>query len=433
MRSTHFPLPPKHGHTYAARRVRRRRVVTGKLFLSACFLMLASRGTIAQQTLTLQQAINEALTSPNAQVADDQVAAVRGQVRQAKLRINPRVYLESEDLRPWASNFSFLDNTTEFASIGQVFELGGKRLKRVALATANLNRAEAERTIRTRQITGAVALSYWSAVSMERVAALLVLDLAAMDNMVRYHQERVTAGAMRGVDLVRIQIERDRIFLALQAAERDAQLARIDLFRQIGRAPQKGTRLTDDLDGIVQLPPVNLPVVLAQRADLIVARDQLTAAEADLRLQRAVATPDPDFYGGLKRNSGTNTAYASVLIPLPFQNRNQGEIERAQAQIRVARANFAQAEILARADIEAATENYQREQQIVQETLPEMRSRAKQNLQILTEAYRIGGVDLLRFIDAERTAIDVEVSALRTLSDYHQSVVRLQLASGDQL
>ena len=94
-----------------------------------------------------------------------------------------------------------------------------------------------------------------------------------------------------------------------------------------------------------------------------------------------------------------------MQILLPFRNRNQGEIARAQARVRLAQASLQQTELVIRADVEAATDNYRREQQMVQQTLPQMRERARKNLDILTEAYRIGGVDLLRYIDAERTEI----------------------------
>ena len=61
-----------------------------------------------------------------------------------------------------------------------------------------------------------------------------------------------------------------------------------------------------------------------------------------------------------------------------------------------------------------------------------MRARARQNLDIVTEAYRLGGTDLLRFIDAERTEFDVEVSAVRSLAQWQQSAVELRLAYGFQ-
>ena len=404
--------------------------------LSCFFLLLVAilcgPVVLGQQALSLHEAIAAALDSPNAQIANGQVDVAHGQLRQAGLGPNPRLFLQSEDLRPWADDFSFPNSTEDYGYLSQTFEIDGKRRKRVALANAYLHQSEAERTLRIRQIAGSVAAAYWYAVSSEHVADLLQRDLAAVDDMVRYSKERVDAGATRGVDLIRIQIERDRIFLSLQAARRDTELSRIDLSKQIGRPLSKGTRLTDDITMTAQLPAIDLATALAQRADIAVARDQLTAAEADLKLQHANAVPDPDLLGGYKRNIGVDTFYASMQIQLPFRNRNQGEIERAEAQVHVARAALQQAEHIARTDIAAATENYQREFAVVQDTLPGMRANAKQNLDILTEAYRIGGVDLLRYLDAERTSIDVEVTAIRTLADYHQAFIRLQLASGAQ-
>jgi cobalt-zinc-cadmium efflux system outer membrane protein len=83
-----------------------------------------------------------------------------------------------------------------------------------------------------------------------------------------------------------------------------------------------------------------------------------------------------------------------------------------------------------RADVASAEEGYARQRDIVEHVLPDMRSRAQQNLAIMSDAYKTGGMDLLRYIDAERTAIDVEVSALRSLAEFQQSALRLTLAYG---
>ena len=385
-----------------------------------------------QQTLSLHDAITAAVNSPTVQVVDGQVDASRGLLRQASLGPNPRLFLQSEDLRPWANDFTFAQNTEDYGYVGQTFEVDGKRRKRVAVASANLDRTAAERQLRIQQISGYTAAAYWTAVADERIATLLQQDLAAVDDMVRYHKERVDAGAMRGVDLIRIQIERDRIYLSLQAAQRDAELARIDLSRQIGRPVPHDTALTDDLTPGVEIPRVDLQTALVQRKDILIAQDEVRAAEADIKLQRAVGVPNPDLLAGYKRNSGADTAYASLQMELPFRNRNQGEIARAEAQLRISQARLEQTRNVVRTEIEAADSNYQREVTIVRETLPDLREHAKQNLAILTEAYRIGGVDLLRYIDAERTSIDVEVTALRTLAELQQAALRLQLAYGVQ-
>lgn len=351
---------------------------------------------------------------------------------QAGLRPNPRLYLQSEDLRPWDDNFDFSNATEDYAYIGQLFELGGKRARRLDLAKANVQQAAANQKLLNQQIAGRVAAAYWTAVTSIGIEKLLEGDLHAVDEIVRYNKERVDAGAMRGVDLIRVQIERDRLLLALEAARREAALSRIELFRQMGRTPDASVSLSDSLDSAAPLKTESLAAVLAARADVAAARESVTAAEADLRLQRANGAPDLDLLGGYKRNSGYNTAYTSLQIPLPFRNRNQGEVARAEASVRLANDRLQQLELSVAADVAAAQEAYTRQQAVVQNILPDMRARAKQNLAIMDDAYRTGGVDLLRYLDAERTAFDVEVTALRTLAEFQQAGLRLQLAYGVQ-
>ena len=412
---------------------RARLSMSGRWPLAAAVLVSATgAGAQTDQRLSLHEAVTEALQSPRAQLADEQTALASAQVQQAGLGLNPRLYLQSEDLHPWDSNFSFPKNTEDYAYLSQTFEVDGKRAKRVALANANTRRAEVERDLHKRQIAAQVAVAYWTAVADLKIAVLLEQDMGAVDAMVTYHRERVDAGAMRGVDLIRMQIERDRIYVSMQGARRDAQLAETELYRQIGRPTLKRVTLTDDISTTAVLPAVELQAALAQRLEIDAAKDAVTAAEADVKLQRANGVPDPDLFAGYKRDVGTNTAYAALQIPLPLRNRNQGEIARAETQVRIARAWLEETQLAVRADIEAAEENYRRELEIVQSTLPGMRAEAKQNLQIETEAYRLGGVDLLRYLDAERTELDVEVMAIRTLGEFHQAAVRLQLATGGQ-
>jgi outer membrane protein, heavy metal efflux system len=122
--------------------------------------------------------------------------------------------------------------------------------------------------------------------------------------------------------------------------------------------------------------------------------------------------------------------FGGVQIQLPFSNRNQGEVQRSQANLQFAQDQLQQVEMSVRADVSSAEEGYSRQREIVEHVLPDMRSRAQQNLAIMNDAYKTGGIDLLRYIDAERTAIDVEMSALRSLADYQQSTLRLTLAYG---
>jgi cobalt-zinc-cadmium efflux system outer membrane protein len=406
---------------------------TAKVVVLLLFLRCWLPG-LAQQTagLSLHDAIVQAQQSSLAHQGQDQVDAAQGLVVQAGLRPNPVIHIQSEDLRPGAKNFDFPNQTEDGAYFGQLFEFGGKRARRLDLAHANLHQAQAERDLILQQIAGRVAAAYWTAVASDGIAHLLETDMTAVDEIVRYNKERVDAGAMAGVDLLRVQIERDRLLLALEAARRETVLARIELYRQIGTAPPDQIQLSGQLNSFRPVQAESLATVLSARADVVLAREAVTAAEADLHLQHSLGVPDLEVFGGYKRNNGLNTAYTSLQIPLTFRNRNQGQVERAQASGRLAQDRLRQLDIVVAAEINSAQEAYQRQQAVIQTILPDMRERAKKNLAILDDAYRTGGVDLLRYLDAERTEFDVEVSALRTLAEFQQAVVRLQLAYGVQ-
>jgi cobalt-zinc-cadmium efflux system outer membrane protein len=312
--------------------------------------------------------------------------------------------------------------------------MAGKRGKRIDWAKANASRAEATAALLRQQLSARIANAYWNFAAAKAAVELQKQNLESADEVVRYHQERVSSGAMRGVDLLRMQLERDRAQLALQTAEGEANEFRLQLLRELGRTTLLGdVQLSDPLVAIDPVAEVSIDVALAQRADVRAANDSVTSARTDARLQRANGVPDPDFIGGYKRNVGENSLYTSLQIPLPFSNRNQGEIARADASVRTAEAARSQTELSARAEIEAARAAYERSRQMVQATLPEMQTRAKQNLAILDDAYRTGGTDLLRYIDARRLAVEVELSVLQRLAEYHASAVRLQLAYGEQL
>ena len=399
------------------------------MLIASC---IGADASFSQTTLTLHEAIRQAESSPMAQQGQDQVDAARGMEKQASLRPNPRLYLQSEDLRPWTNGFDFVNNTEDYGYLGQTFEMDRRRAKRIDVANANIRRTESDAELLRQQIAFRVAGAYWSAVASARTVKLLEDDMAVVDDMVRYHKERVDAGAMRGADLLRMQIERDRLAMALEAARRDKTLTRIELFRQMDRPVGPQVQLTSPIDDLTPIQRQTIDTVLASRADLAAAREAVAEAQAELKLQKAIGVPDLDLLGGYKRNSGANTAYGGLQIQLPFTNRNQGEVQRAEANLHLAQDQLQQVEMAVHSDVASAEEGYARQRDIVEHVLPDMRSRAQQNLAIMSDAYKTGGIDLLRYIDAERTAIDVEVSTLRSLADFQQSALKLTLAYGER-
>ena len=415
---------------FASQLRRPARVLCLAAVAAALFSPAAVRVADGQTSLSLEQAIRMAQNSPAARIAKSEINAMQGQLRQAGMRPNPRLFLQSEDLRPWASDYTFSQQTEDYGYVNQTLEIDGKRGKRMEVAGEQLRETEAQRSLQLLQMDGRVASGYWQAVAAAQTARLLDQDLAAVDEMVRYQKDRVDAGAMRGVDLLRMQIERDQIAIALNAARNQAAVTRLDLATEIGSSLPPSVELSDSIETIEQVPEVPLSTVLQQRQEVVIAREAVAAAEADLKLQKSMGVPDPDVLGGYKRNSADNTLFAGLQIPLPIFNRNQGNVDRTRADVQLAQAQLEKVTLTATDEVAAATATYQQNLDTVQTTLPDERQRAKQDLAIMRDAYKSGGVDLLRYLDAERTEVEVEVTALRTLAEFHMSAIQLQLAYG---
>ena len=353
--------------------------------------------------------------APEARTGSDLVEVERAGVAQARLRPNPRLYLSSEDLQPWANNFSFPNNTEDFGYFGENFEIDGKRPKRIRYAGSRVLRAQAEQEFALGVLSGGIANAYWSAVYAEQAVQLWHQQLADFDRLVQYQEDRVRDGATAGVDLLRTA--------ELDARERGRRTASLSAQTAV---------LTDPLEQERPVSTRALPDAVEQRADVRAARDAVEVARADLRLQHANAVPDLDFYAGYKRNTGTDTAYGGFQIDLPLFNRNQGGIALASADTRLAEDQLASTRLSASSAIATATVAYTREQQLVHSALPGMSDRATRNAAILNDAYRSGGADLLRFLDAERVLIDTRLLALQTWAEYQRAVVALQLSYGEQ-
>ena len=393
--------------------------------------LLAARAQ--QRALSLQETVRLGLErNPETRIANDQVDVQRAKIAQARLRPNPRLYLQSEDLRPWDSNFSLPNNTEDYSYIGQTFEIDGKRRKRIAYANSGVRRSEAERSLRTRQIAARIADAYWSALAGRQEATEWQHQLADFDRLVQYQSERVNEGATAGVDLLRTQLERDRVAISCAEAQRNAEAAEIELARQIALPTLRGTQLVDSIRQEKNVQQQTLADAIEMRPDVIAAREALTEVKADMTLQHAIGVPNIDALGGYKRNSGADTLYAGLQIDLPIFNRNQGGIAIANADLRLAEDQIAYTRQTAKAEIETAVSDYEREQSLVRTTLPGMNDRAMRNAGIVADAYRSGGADLLRYLDAERTLIETDILSIETWVAYQHAVISLELAYGEQ-
>ena len=385
-----------------------------------------------QQPLTISEAVGRALQShPLLAASGERVQVASGLRTQASLRPNPRFYFQTENWRPSFPNGSGAgDFTDTFSYFSQTIETAGKRARRVEAASTVVERADLEKELLARQIAARVKLAYWNAVGAQKLYELLLTNGTNFRQIIQYHEIRVREGAMAEADLLKVRLEGERLEIARNTANLEAERARIQLFREMGQTEFPSVPLAEPLDSEIHPAAADYSQALQNRTEMKLVRQAAAEADANLRLQQAYAKPNVDGIFGYKRTSGYNTMLGGIQVDLPFANRNQGNIAASQASRRVVQSEMAATEALVRAEVRAAQAEVEYRRKQVTETFKGLLERATESSRIALAAYREGGSDLLRLLDAERARIEIQLLYYRTLMEYHQSLVSLETAMG---
>jgi len=383
------------------------------------------------EPLSLAAALREALAShPLLEVARSRIEVAEGQVRQSAVRPNPLFVYQSENLRAWGSPaYRYWQDSDHFYYLQQTFETASKRAKRQDVSRLQKERVELEREMTAWQIAARVRTAYWDAAATARVRLLYTQVTENYRETVTYHETRFREGAIAESDLIRVQLEASRLSLGANAAALDADQAVIRLQREMGRREFGPVEFTDVLEG-GEMGAVEARTAFEQRPEMKLARKIGEVAGLQTRLQEALAKPNVDGLFGYKRAGGQDTVVVGLQVPLPVFNRNVGNIESSVAEQRAAAGAVRSTEALIAAEYEAVRRELAlRENQLLQSAQP-LRERARENARVAEAAYRLGGTDILRLLDAQRQQLDAERLFLDAWAGLRQARARLDSVLG---
>lgn len=383
--------------------------------------------------------VRRALSS-NAELAAVRLDIERGRARlqQAALRPNPTVDFEQTTGRLTGSAGE------RETSIGFALplELGGKRQRRIDLARAELDAADAEIADRERRLTAEVSSSYAEAMAAIREIEIIE-NLNNLDvQTVRIVEARVNEGESAPLEsnLLRVEVERLKARRALVEGRLEAAMLRLK--NLAGIPASDPLRLRDDLATPVLPDPLAsveaaVDFALHTRPDLRLARLTEEVAQAGLRLARAQATPDVTAFSkytvnrsifdntpvGILRDKDKLLSFG-VSISIPVFNRNQGAKAEAEAAISQTRRRREFVETMVRSEVASAYARYQAAQAAIDTLREGVLARSQQNIRAVRGAYEVGAfriTDLLveqrRYVDSQREFIEATAERYRALAD----------------
>lgn len=355
----------------------------------------------------------------------------------ARLRPRPGLTASAENLR--LSGDTPASRLQEFGvTVAQPIELGNRKALRMEVAERTVSVSEARLTqVLRRQLFDFKRTYYESVLSR----SLLGIEQENRDNfegLVQFNKARFEEGYIAEGDLLKVRLERIKFDFAVSNAELAFRRAKIRLLELIGE-PDFERAAKVDVTSRLQMPTVDLNLVqlreaaLANRPEVKVAEAEVALAEATIKLERSRASGEVTPYVGYKRVGVDNTVLAGVTVPLPFGNRNQSGIARAEAEQKVAETSLRFVRNHALAEVEAAFRAYETAREQVRAYETGLLKQADESREIQLAAYQEGVAELITLIEAQKTRTEIRANYYRAIFDYYTSIFQLELATGSDI
>lgn len=345
----------------------------------------------------------------------------------AGLRPNPVAQGQIENVLGTGSYSGVRSNETTVGFM-QTLELGGKRSARIAVANAELSRAELQAAIIAADVRLQVTQLYVEAVSAERRLITAKDQARIAGDALRAAGVRVQAGRASPLEQQRADVARVNAEANVERQDRLARAARTNLERRIGRAFDGPL----DVALLDRLPPASAfygpSESLQGTLALAAAEADLAIADAGVRLANSNRVPNIDVGPSVRRLEATKDFAAVFTVSIPLQIFNNGGAALAQAG-----AQRIQAEANRRVtalDIEQAITNAQVDADNAATTAratsgPALQA-AQEAARIARIGYREGKFSQLDLLDAERTLADTRVAAIDALASYQNARAQLE-------
>ena len=381
----------------------------------------------AADGLSLSEALARALRdSPGLRIYSYQRRAAEADQLQAGLRPNPELGVELENFGGTGSvrGVKSLETTL---TLSQLIELGGKRGRRVEAAEAALSGVAADYDVARLDTLSETTRRYVDVAEAQAQleATQRAIDLAKQTG--EAVERRIRAGAASTAERNRASIALLRAKLDVQRAEGELDARRVALGAMWGQGAPDFSSISGDLYAI---PPLADFTTFAERLqtspDIARFVSEHRLREAEVRLAQAEAVPDLSVGAGVRRlNSGaevggTGADYglvASLNLPLPLFNRNQGKIAAARERVGQSEAERDAALLRTRAVLyglyQAAAQARMQSAALRGEALEQ----AEQALTLTQRGFLNGRFSFLELADAQRQVLELGTQAISASAD----------------
>ena len=327
--------------------------------LLATLLFLCGKMMLSQQALqvdtvsiSLSQAEEQFLKNNYLLLSQKfNVDASKAMIRQAGLFNNPNIYYENSVYNKFSGKYFPTEVGTwgNYNTQGEfliqcnwLFNIAGKRNKQVKVAKAQADVAQYQFDDLIRSLLFALRSDFYQLHYGLKSLKLFDEEIISLTSIVTGFEEQYKKGNISLRDLTRVRallfsMQTGRLALYNDLLDVNKEFSVLlnnikpSWYKPQFNEAEVNTKYTQTKISFTEL----ISQALQNRPDVKAAQAQLTSAEANLKLQKAIGVPDIMAQGVFDRNGSYIPNYSAVALSVPIAifNRNQGNIQAAKAYL----------------------------------------------------------------------------------------------------
>lgn len=365
------------------------------------------------------------------------VESTKALIEQARLWDNPTLSTDQNVWDGYSKRFFEHSNGygQVFVQLSQVFTTAGKRGKQVQVAKDNALVQQAAFNDLMRNLRYNLQLDFGQVATLEEQSKVYQREISSAKNLVDGIQKSYDVGNTSLKDLVRLKallfgLENDMVENSRQINQLQTELKTL---MHVKETTYVDPQIQDSPTSAINLDiPSLIEQAKANRPDYLSNQYQLASSTDNLKLQRALASPDVTIGGSYDKNSSYAPNYYGLQIglPLPVFNRNQGNIKSAKFDILSQQATLEDNEVRLRNEVAEAVYQYKLNLHLFSTQQIQFNEQYDKLFTGMQSAFKTRQLGLVEFIDFFDSYKDTKLKILQQQYNLQKSIADLNFAVG---
>ena len=315
--------------------------------------------------------------------------------------------------------------------------LGGKLGLNRKIFAQDLRQAEAENDEQQLRVTNAVKIQYYRALAAQEMVDMRKELSHISFETARFSRQLFNIGQQNESEVLQAEVEAEEADLAVVSAEHLRRRAMTALAAVVGNVSVEQATLGGSLEE--NIPELNeqrlLDALLRESPAVRIAQVGVTRAEAALARARRERVPDLVLRGGLEQNleqQETNgrpvglQGFAEVGVRLKLFDRNQGNIQAAQADLERAQEEVKRIDLVLRERSASFVENYRTAKITADRYRKAILPRAQRAYELLYKRYGLMQVSYPQVLLSQHTLFKAETEYIQNLGTLWANAIGFQ-------